>query len=98
MIQDDFAFLPALVNILLLELEIISSILTSSLARIIARNHAASTDLSLACPLNDSCVLALDVSKTKFIQLLDQGVPSRVSNTKFLQMMDQGVYSMFLRF
>eukprot|EP00534_Pseudo-nitzschia_fraudulenta_P014631 CAMPEP_0201231084 /NCGR_PEP_ID=MMETSP0852-20130820/2725_1 /ASSEMBLY_ACC=CAM_ASM_000632 /TAXON_ID=183588 /ORGANISM="Pseudo-nitzschia fraudulenta, Strain WWA7" /LENGTH=227 /DNA_ID=CAMNT_0047522531 /DNA_START=186 /DNA_END=865 /DNA_ORIENTATION=+ len=92
MIQDGFTFLPALVS-LLLDLGILSSILTSPLARLIAKDHGASTDLSLACPLNDCYVLALKISIMKSLQLLDQGVSSDVSNTIFLQLLDQGVCS-----
>ena len=68
MIQDGFAFLPALVYILLLDLDILWFLLTSPLARIIAMNHSANIDLSLARPLNDSCVLALYVSNMKSLQ------------------------------
>ena len=82
MIQDGFALLPTLISILLRDLDVLSSILTSPLARIIARTHSATTDLSLACPLHDSCLLALDVSNMKSVQLVDQGVSSDLSNTK----------------
>ena len=98
MIPDGSAFLLALVSILLLDLDILLSILTSSLSRIIARNHGASTHPCLALPLSDSCLLALDVSNMKSLLLVDQVVSSDISNTKFLQLMDQGAYCVFPSF
>ena len=80
LIREGFAFLPALVSLLLLDLDILSLILTSPLGRLIARYHDASTDLSLACPLNDCYVLAPKISIMKSLQLLDQGVSSDIFN------------------
>ncbi len=90
--QDGSTLLPALVS-LLLALDILSSTLTYPLAQLIAMNHEASTDLSLACPLNDCYVLALKISIMKSLQLLDQGVSSDISNIHFLQLMDRAMFS-----
>ena len=98
LIREDFAFLPALVSLLLLDLDIISFTLTSPLGRLIARYHGASTDLSLACPLNDCYVLAPKIFIMKSLQLLDQGVSSDIFNMESLQLMDQVIFSVIPSF